>query len=651
MDRPIISALDASKSYKIGRNEVSALKKFDLDIFKGEFVIVYGPSGSGKTTLLSLLAGLELPTSGKIMIEGTDINALPPGDQAKYRGKKIGMVFQQFNLIEAINSRDNVAMPLLLQGGNSRKSRIKASQYLSILGLKDRAKHKPSQLSGGQQQRVAIARSLVSGPDILLVDEPTGNLDVPTGKEIMGILKEINQKWKTTIVMVTHNPEFVNDGSRILHMEDGKIIKEVRNRQEDHDAGELGEELGKERKRQYGSLRLLETLRLSSIHFISKGLRAFLTTLGVAMGVGSIVALVSLGIGLQNITANQLASLDMLVSIGVSSNKDSSIKLDDNEIAKIASIDDVVLVSPTISVPSKISISGSTSEVMLQGLKPSALDYENVNLQSGKEYSDDSGIIISRATAKLFGDSEPGSYVGKDATLSLILAGSDSNDLTQAKIINVNEKIVGVSSDESAPSAFISLSRIKKITSAASYNSLKVKVDDRKNVAQVKTAIEALGFSTNSVVDLIDRVDKVFLITQIALGIIGGVALIIALIGIINIMTVALLERTHEVGVLKAIGASSLDIRRVFEYEVLMYGLAGAIFGVLGAWGLGELINHTIGYLMKVSDIPGSIRLFETPFSFAIEMVVLTVFASLLGGWYPSKKASKLSPMEALRYE
>lgn len=387
------------------------------------------------------------------------------------------------------------------------------------------------------------------------------------------------------------------------------------------------------------------------IHFFGKGLRAFLTTLGVAMGVGSIVALVSLGIGLQKITSSQLASLDMLVTIGVSENKDGSVKLDQASINKISAIDSVVLVSPQISIPAKISINGSTTEVVLQGLAPDTLGFENVSLLAGQEYTDQSGIIISSAAAKLFGNEEYGSFIGKTAKFSLVLTGDDTNDLSNAKIANIEEKIVGVSSDDSAPNAFISLSSLEKITSGSNFSTLKIKVNDRKNVENVKNTIESYGYATSSVVDLISRVDKVFLITQIALGVIGGVALIIALIGIINIMTVALLERTHEVGVLKAIGASDLDIRRIFEYEVLMYGLIGAIMGVLGAWGLGELINYTIGCLMRASEISGSIRLFETPFNFAVEMVVLTIFASLLGGWYPSKKASKLSAMEALRYE
>jgi putative ABC transport system permease protein len=183
------------------------------------------------------------------------------------------------------------------------------------------------------------------------------------------------------------------------------------------------------------------------------------------------------------------------------------------------------------------------------------------------------------------------------------------------------------------------------------YNSVKIKVSDRKYVEQARNEIETLGYTTTSVVDLIKKVDKVFLITQIILGIIGGVALIVALIGIVNIMTISLLERTHEVGILKAIGATNKDIRRIFEYEVLLFGLVGGGFGVLSAWLFGEGINTTLSFLMKLSEIEGAIRIFITPVSFAIEVIVLTVLVSLLAGLYPAKRAAKLSPMEALRYE
>jgi len=233
----------------------------------------------------------------------------------------------------------------------------------------------------------------------------------------------------------------------------------------------------------------------------------------------------------------------------------------------------------------------------------------------------------------------------------LSLVSSDGTDLSQAKIVTVPEKISGVSDDDMSSNIYLSLTHLKNYISPDNYNAVKVKIDNRTNVEAVKNTIDTMGFNTTSVVDLINRVDKVFLITQLTLGIIGGVALLIALIGIVNIMTIALLERTHEVGVLKAIGATALDIRRIFEYEVILYGFFGAILGVAAAWSFGWGINSLIAYFMQRENIAGNIALFVTPVSFIILMIVLTMFISLMGGWFPAKKAAKLSAMEALRYE
>jgi ABC-type lipoprotein release transport system permease subunit len=539
-------------------------------------------------------------------------------------------------------------MPLVLRGVKGTVARKSAMQVLNILEMGDRARHKPSQLSGGQQQRVAIARALVSSPDIILVDEPTGNLDVPTGKEILELLRGINSRLKRTVILVTHNPDFVSYGDRVLYMEDGRITKEQKGSKSK--AAEVDDEK-EEKTCGSGRMSVWETVRMSRIHFLSKGLRTFLTTLGVALGVASIIALVSLGIGLQEITKNQLASLNMLVSIGVSANRDSTNQIDDGAVSKITKTKNVVMVSPGLSTASKMTIGNSTGQVVLQGIKPEALEFEGVTLEAGDAYSNNSGIVISRGAAKNFNTKDPDSLVGEEVTLDLVSLPNGSNDLTKAKTASLEAKITGVSSDDSVSSAFISLDVLKRALSADSYSSLKVEVNDRKNVEAVQSEIENMGFVTSSVVDLIQRVDKVFLITQVALGIIGSVALLVALIGIVNIMTVALLERTHEVGVLKAVGATDADIRRIFLYEVAFYGLIGAVLGTLLAIVFGESVNSIICYLMKASAISGSIRLFETPLSFALEMIVLTVLVSLLGGWYPSKRASRLSPAEALRYE
>jgi len=367
------------------------------------------------------------------------------------------------------------------------------------------------------------------------------------------------------------------------------------------------------------------------------------------MGVGSVVALVSLGIGLQTITSNQLASFNDLVSITVTANKDSTTTLGDASVGRIKAIDHVALISPHLTLPAQISIGESSSQGIVEAIKPEALNFEGVSLAAGDDFSENSGVIVTKAIAKSFNIANLDSLIGEKIVLNLV--SGDGTDLSQAKIINLPETIVGVSDDDINSNIYLSLSHLKQLIKSDNYNAVKVKIDTRTNVEEVKNIIDTMGFNTTSVVDLINRVDKVFLITQLTLGIIGSVALLIALIGIVNIMTIALLERTHEVGVLKAVGATDLDVRRIFEYEVILYGLIGAIVGVSVAWGFGYGINSLISFFMQRENISGDIALFVTPVNFIVLMIALTILISLVGGWFPAKKASKLSAMEALRYE
>jgi len=650
MSETIIHVEKLRKSFVVGDGVVEALKGIDLSIYAGEFLVIFGPSGCGKTTLLSMLAGLDSPTEGTVCLKSTDLYQLKSNNLARYRRNKIGMVFQQFNLVPTLTAVDNVAMPLILSGVPRKEAHDRAKELLETVGIGDRIYHKPSEMSGGQQQRVAIARALSANPSILLVDEPTGNLDGPTGREIMVLLKNINMRWGRTVILVTHNPEYVMIGDRVVYMSDGKVEKTVENKKA-APAGELQANVKYYMPKRNSSMSLWETMRISRLHFLSKRLRTFLTTLGVSLGVGSIVTLVSLGIGLQKITSNQLASLDTLVTINVSVNKDSVLQLNDDALKKLSAIPDVTLVSPLINFPAKSSLNKSTAQVLLYGVKQEALGFEGVKLIAGDKFKDGDGIILSKASLKNFDISDPADAIGKKTKINLVIIPDSVSDLASFKNVETEEVITGISSDEVMSTAYIPLEKALKLTSSTKYSSVRVKVDDRKKVEGVRDVIEKMGFATTSVVDLIKQVDKVFLITQIILGVIGGVALIVALIGIVNIMTISLLERTHEVGIMKAIGATDRDIKRIFEYEVLMFGFFGSVFGVGGTLIFGSFINFLISYLMKMSEIDGRLDIFVTPLYFCLEMIVVTVLVSLLAGWYPAKRASKLSPMEALRYE
>jgi putative ABC transport system ATP-binding protein len=227
--KPIIKIKDVWKIYKMGETEVKALRGLNLDIYPGEFVAIQGPSGSGKSTAMNMVGCLDTPTKGHIFLDGKDISQLHESDLAQLRGKKIGFIFQQFNLINTLTALENVMLPMAFQNIEKKEREKKAKETLTFLGLGERINHKPTELSGGQQQRVAIARSLANDPDIILADEPTGNLYSKTGKEVMEFLTKLNTEKNKTIVMVTHDNTLGKFAKKTYLLKDGAITKESNN--------------------------------------------------------------------------------------------------------------------------------------------------------------------------------------------------------------------------------------------------------------------------------------------------------------------------------------------------------------------------------------------------------------------------------------
>ena len=222
----VVNIQNLSKTYQLGTIEVSALRDIDLQIEQGQFVAVMGPSGSGKSTLLNLLGCLDRPTSGRYWLGGRDVSRLDDDQLSLIRGKRIGFVFQSYNLIGQLNVIENIQLPMFYQGLSEDKSAENARQLAVTVGLGDRFRHRPAQLSGGQQQRVAIARALANDPVIILADEPTGNLDSASGAEILSLLDQLHQAGKTLII-VTHDEDIAARAQRTIHLYDGRIEKEL----------------------------------------------------------------------------------------------------------------------------------------------------------------------------------------------------------------------------------------------------------------------------------------------------------------------------------------------------------------------------------------------------------------------------------------
>jgi len=227
MSEPMVEVRNVTKVYERGRQQIEVLHGLTLEIPKGDFVALMGPSGSGKTTLLNLIGGLDKPSSGEVRVGGVRIDELGSSALARWRAHNVGFVFQFYNLMPVLSAEGNVELPLLLTNLSAAQRRKNVAVALEVVGLADRAKHKPRELSGGQEQRVAIARALVSDPQLLVCDEPTGDLDRKTADEILGLLQVLNREHKKTIVIVTHDPKAAEFASRTLHLEKGQLLEQA----------------------------------------------------------------------------------------------------------------------------------------------------------------------------------------------------------------------------------------------------------------------------------------------------------------------------------------------------------------------------------------------------------------------------------------
>ncbi|MBD3209528.1 ABC transporter ATP-binding protein [Candidatus Woesearchaeota archaeon] len=226
----MINIKDVWKTYKMGDVAVHALRGLDLEVKEGEFLAIMGPSGSGKSTAMNMVGCLDIPTKGSIYLSKQDISTMTESRLAQIRGKKIGFIFQKFNLINTLTAKENITLPMMFQGITPEERLRKAEELLDMVGLADRKNHRPAELSGGQQQRVAIARSLANDPEVVLADEPTGNLDTKTGENVMTFLEKLHEEKGTTIVMVTHDEDVAKHADRVEHLRDGAIVKTRKNK-------------------------------------------------------------------------------------------------------------------------------------------------------------------------------------------------------------------------------------------------------------------------------------------------------------------------------------------------------------------------------------------------------------------------------------
>ncbi len=661
----MIEIKSLSKSYLTEDTNFMALSEVNLKIEGGEFVVILGQSGCGKSTLLNILGGMDKPSDGQVLIDGHDLAKKRNDQLAKYRREEVGMIFQKFNLINDASVLENVKMPLKFSGKSDKEQTEIAKKVLASVGLSEKIKSLPKKLSGGQQQRVAIARALVNSPKILLCDEPTGNLDSKTGEEIINLLVDLNRQGYT-IVMVTHNEAYAKNAHRVVKMLDGEIISDELNSKLT-----LPEEASSRKTSKNISYKT--TFGLATKNLKRRKLRFFLTSFGIAIGAMAIVILVSFGAGLQKEVMSQLESVSQVEEISVTGEKIDSINfsvgtdfakkqkknLNDATVAELEKISNVEAVYPETSIygeminGDKLSVAYGTGLTPIKYVKQEMKD--KVKFGRFTENDDENGVVIPYGQAVALGFDNPADSIGKEVKIKA--NGGDKEFTT--KIIGVfgqDEKFVynTLIPQKTALNWYkeIKADELKK-SDPSLYNSITVRANDTSKVSEIKKAVDDKGYGATSYEDIAKQMTRVFTIMQIVMGVVGGIALLVASLGIVNTMIMSVLERTKEIGIMKAVGARNRDIRSIFLSEASLIGLFGGLVGLLLGF-LGSRLIQTIvnSYMMnKNATGSGDELSFYIPSYLSVGVVIFSILVAALAGYFPAKRAAKLDPAEALREE
>ncbi|HEY5033871.1 MAG TPA: ATP-binding cassette domain-containing protein [Candidatus Dormibacteraeota bacterium] len=655
-----------SVSREFGGDEdmrVTALRDVSIEIGPGEFVSVVGPSGCGKTTLLSMMGGLDRPTSGHVYVAGLPLGELSDSDLADYRLQRVSTIFQSFNLVPSMSVEDNVALPLTLAGVELEERRRRARHLLELVGLEGRSRTRVNRLSGGEQQKAAVARALANRPGLILADEPTGSLDSAAGEVILKLLADLNRRG-ATVVLVTHDYEVARRARRVVRMIDGRAI-------------EL--EHGKQTVRKQdpitppARLHWRDTLKVGLGSAGRRPLRTALTTTGVAIGIAAMSLIVALAGGLQSALSSPALAKSQLHQVVVYPAPDANASsFDAGTLATFAGQQHVTAAWGQIAMSGTFTggpVAGTVPPAgALVSLPPRSQANSTLHLSAGRLPSSDSApeVLLTDNAAVALGFGNPATALNmpvKFSTLYGVLALPGQQKNPAANHVPLSLTVVGI-----IPSRFMPAGAAGGMvpdtlagtywTQVAQANgwrggefaTITLLADSGSAVKALSDHVTALGFQAQTFGDQFRGFEDLLSRLRLALLGLAIVALLLACLGIANTMYTAVLERTKEIGVIKALGARSRDVLLLFVAEAAVIGLAGGLIGTIIAVALARVGNVAVDRLTQ-GVAAGGLDVFRTDAWVVVAALVLAVLLSTVSGLLPAVRAALQDPVKALRYE
>lgn len=402
-------------------------------------------------------------------------------------------------------------------------------------------------------------------------------------------------------------------------------------------------------------MRAIDLARLSTRMFKTNPMRTWLTILGMGVGTGAVVILVGLGFGLQQIIIEQIVFGETLLSLGVSSTGAAGLEINDETVTEFEKMDNILDVAPLARFPALVTYQGLTGNVFLQGAEPAYLRYSGVSASAGEVFEqEDEGefdaVLLSPAVLKLFGVEDPSTVIGKTVTFRILIESTAGDDAVDEIVIAKPFRIKGITKEESVLNALILLPELRNHVGIEEYDRAQVRVEAGEFLPSVEAALIEKGYRVTALSKTVEQASKIFQGVQAVLGAFGGIALVVSAIGMFNTMTVTLLERTKEIGIMRTIGASPLDIKLLFVSESVLVGFLGGVSGIVMGVGVGLILNLALNIL--ATQFGGtSVTLFAYPPAFLIFIAVFSAAVGYLTGIFPARRASLLNPLDAIRYE